>query len=208
MRRARMLVLAATTGATLAMPAMAVGAPSWHVASKGLKTGEAAAFATSPVIAEKPVLEISELGVVIKCAGIDATGEIIGTSSGKAGLEFTGCKEEEPAGCSVTGTISTQPLSLTAREGASVGMEGKLEFLPQSGTTFASIDFTGASCSVAGEKAARGKIAAAVPRLREELTEQEVRADPSEETEVSGNLTVRSRFKLKLASGATWSFRS
>ena len=85
------------------------------------------------------------------------------------GMVLGGCAESAPANCSVEKTIGTEPLVATATTGAFP--EDKIALKAQDGI-FATLDFRGASCTLAGEKPFTGTFTLLLPTGQEELVEQ------------------------------------
>jgi hypothetical protein len=94
--------------------------------------------------------------VEVSCTTMEFAGQPLTlTLVSLAKAKLTGCKVTTPAGCTVnspgeaTGKTSTSELDGALASGAKV----TITFKPVSGTVFMTLDFSGASCSIAGIKA-------------------------------------------------------
>jgi hypothetical protein len=185
---------------------------SWFVNGTKLPAGSKQALSTTARVASAPVLNVPSLNIKISCSGLSGESpEIVGTTTGKAkSLIFEKCSEIAPAKCSVETTIPT--LAVQADPFFNVLQEDRVQFKPQSGTTFATIDFLGSECPVAGEKPVKGAVAVNAPTDQTELAEQPIEGLGTVENnslEITGDKGYIEGGKafLKLASGAKWSFQ-
>ena len=106
------------------------------------------------------VLVVPALGVEILCTAAADTGNIVQhTVLSEPALitglviEFSGCTVDTPANCTVT--IPTLTVAVVGDEEES--SDTQLLFKPESGTTFATVVITGASCTAVGSFNVKGE---------------------------------------------------
>lgn len=185
---------------------------SWMVA--GTQLSGSAPLATKGKTLENVKLKFS--GVTVECKGenLEAVApQIEGVNTGSASeLEFTGCAATGK-NCSLAKSMKEKvgTLAVTGEatlEGA--GEKVEVKFLPKTGTLFATLNFEGASCSIAEEVApVKGKVKAEAPTGRTESVEQSLRlvtTEASTELKVgTSDASLEGAYMLKLSSAAAWS---
>jgi hypothetical protein len=124
-----------------------------------------------------------------------------------AKLGLTGCATTN-ANCTVPAEIGTVPVeAATTLEGV---LGAKAVFKPQSGTTFATIKFSGEACAVAGVKAVTGDANTSLPTARDERTAQLLEVSVSSAQNLlffaSGAASLTGSELLQQIHGSTWSF--
>jgi hypothetical protein len=132
---------------------------AWYTgASPGTKLAEGTTKAISAEAATKLTLESTVGGkhFDLTATGLECSGCVIRNVGTKALMEgtllFKGVTlgEPEAANCSVAGTLETKKLKATvgmAKGSATIPIIG---FAPETGTTIATVEISGAKCSVAG----------------------------------------------------------
>jgi hypothetical protein len=211
--RVTILMLIATMAiSALASSAAQAAGGSWFVNGTKLPAGSKQALATTARVVTNAVLNVPVLGIKISCANLSGKSpEIIGTTTGEAeALTFEGCTELSPAKCSIAPTIGTEPIQgdpFIPTKGVT-----RVAFTPQKGKTFANINFKGAECSVAGEKAVKGAVNVNAPTAQTEQAEQPIEGLGSVENnalEVTSDPAYIEGGKafLKLSNGDGWSFQ-
>lgn len=194
------LVAVVALGAVSAASASAV---AWHVGGSELVGSANLAEATG--VTQNFIIEYPSLGLQIECTGLEAKeARITAPNAGKVGsLVFKGCSFIGATKCSLEGTeIQTKPLNLTASAGA--GSEVKLNLAPEKGSTFMTYTLKGRNCSLAGINTVAGHALVGLAAGAEEHAEQELVANTgASELEP---ITLKGKAKLKLESGANWSF--
>jgi hypothetical protein len=212
MSHAKATAIALLAGLALSLvassPAFAGG---WFVNGTKLAAGAKEAVATTTRMTESMVLNVPSLGIKLSCSRLsEEAPEIIGTTSGKAASSiFEGCSETSPAKCSVEPRIPTLGIF-----GFTIFIHGIEIFIqrPLTGTTFATIDFAGTECSIAGEKALKGQVVGRVPTGQTELVEQPLEGMGTTENnslEITGDKAYIEKGKSfnKLANSDKWSFQ-
>jgi hypothetical protein len=201
--------------AVVAVSAMAAGSASaaeWHVGGSPL-TGSAE-LASSTGVLENVNLELNG-GPGIECTGKVSviSASITASDGGKIEhLRFTGCSfYPVNSGCVLSGTtVETKPLTVEAALGAK-SPEDTFLLKPVTGKVFLTYTLTGSGCEERGENNFKGKATFIMPKGREGFVEQELvfktAAFDELESEFLGNVTLKGKIKVKLASGETWSFR-
>jgi len=216
MSKVKMIVttlIAALAFTALAAASASATTPGWMVGGTNLASGASEALATTAAVDQPGLLKIST--VEVECTGNTLNGtapKIEGTNKGSAtSLEFTGCAAKSPcslAGQNAGGVIGTLPITAEAT------LEGALAvvatFSPKTGTTFTTIAFTGASCSLSGVQPVTGHAKVLAPTGQDERTLQLINAvvtAASDELKVGGSAAeLKGSALLQLASGKTWSF--
>lgn len=216
MSKVKMIVT--TLIAVFALSAIASASASageWMVGGTSLTGSEA--LATTAKVDENGVLVAA--GVTITCEGGTLNGvkpqiEEAGNKGSVESLEFTGCSAAgencKLAGQNAGGTIGTLPIhvSLELQPGSSSIVLAT--FLPNSGTTFATIAFTGSGCSLSGKQPVNGKALVEGPTGQEEKVTQEIKAITSQASgllKVGGDsASLAGAALLKLVSEKTWSY--
>jgi hypothetical protein len=205
------LAFAVVVAFCVAMTSTAFAADSWYV--NGTKLVGSAAFAqTASLTGSELIDHPAEAGnkIKIKCAGpllIIGGGISAPDTNWAKELIFHGCKEEEPANCTVNDLIETgEVVSL-----AELSARGVLIlFKPKTGNTFTTFSFSGEKCSLAGEKPINGQLGLVSPHGATEAVEQELEGLGSIENnslEIAGaKAYLKGTAKLKLSSGAKWGF--
>ncbi len=199
----RKVLVSLVAGVALgAVSVASASAASWHVGGGELAGSANLAEATS--VTQSFIVEYPSVGVKIECTGLGAKeAKITAPNAGKVGsLVFKGCSFVGTAKCSLEGTeIKTKPLNVTASAGT--GSEVRLNLAPE-GSTFMTYTLKGRSCSLAGVNTVAGHAIVGLAGGAEERAEQELVANTG-----AGELepvTLKGRAKLKLESGANWSF--
>jgi hypothetical protein len=159
--------------------------------------------------------EVTESGVLSGIAGLEykctkLEGESVlleGTATGMAKhLIFAGCSNGTGA-CQVVGT-SVETNEITVSKVKAVGTtEVEATFEAPSGS-FATIEVTGGSCSIAGKDAVKGHIRILGPTGQTPSIKQEIVANSgaSELEILKKTVTLKGKAKLELKSGKAWSF--
>jgi hypothetical protein len=154
--------------AAAAAPASAV-TTGWKV--NGTLLNGTVALATTAAVDKKYVLNGG--GLDIECEGsvLEATSpQLVSPNKLKdTALTFTGCTTTN-ANCAVPARIGTVPVEAEAtQEGV---LAARATFKPQTGTTFATIKYSGELCAVAGVKALSGDANTSLSTGRDERTLQ------------------------------------
>jgi hypothetical protein len=132
---------------------------SWYTgASPGTKLAEGTTKAISTEAATKLTLESTVSGkhLDLTAFGLECSGCVIKNVGTKAiaegSLRFkeVALTEPEPTNCGVTGTIETKKLKATIGMQKGSATIATIKFVPESGTTIASLEITGAKCTIAG----------------------------------------------------------
>jgi hypothetical protein len=211
MSKAKMIVttLIAVIGLSAIVSASA-SAAGWMVNGTELKGS--AALANTAAVDKNSKLTAAE--VTIECTGKTLNGagpEIKAGNTGHAkSLEFTGCKSTTETcklgGGNATGIIGTLPVNAEATLSGALGVVAK--FTPET-KLFATIDYEGSKCALAGVQAIKGKVTVTAPTGQDERTAQEIVANV---TEASDELQVGSSAAeftgsalLELSKGEKWS---
>jgi hypothetical protein len=190
------------------MTASASAATAGWMVNGALLSGTQA-LATTAAVDKKGV--INGGGLNIECEGSVLKGtnpEIISTNKGKAkALTFTVCKTTN-ANCTVPAEIGTVPIEAEATLEGALGVQAV--FKPQTGTTFATVKFSGELCAVAGIKAITGDANTSAPTGQDERTLQLLEINVTTAQNLlfiaSNAASMTGSALLKLASGAPWSF--
>jgi hypothetical protein len=214
-RMSRVKVIAAAVFALVAFSAMLASnasAASWKINGTELKGS--AALATSGVVDAAATLNQPANSIKISCSGptLDGTKPLIsGTNHGQAeSLTFLGCTESSPANCSVKSSIPTEPVNAEVSTHGTT--EDRVLFTPASANLFATIEFSGGTCAVAGEKPVNGRVIIGAPTGQTELVAQPIVGLGSVENnslQLAGHPAYieGGRALLTLASGAKWAFK-
>jgi hypothetical protein len=205
------LAFAVVMAFCVAMTSTAFAADSWYV--NGTKLVGSAAFAqTASLTGSELIDHPAEAGnkIKIKCAGplLIIGGGISAPDTNWANkLIFHGCAAEEPKTCTIEGLIETGEV-VSLAELSSRGV--LILFKPKAGNTFATINFEGEKCGIAGEKPVNGQVGLVSPHGATEAAEQELEGLGSIENnslEIAGaKAYLKGTAKLKLSSGAKWGF--
>jgi hypothetical protein len=198
--------------AVTAVVSASASAAEWFVAGKALGTGSKATLTSKAVVDEAAVLNVPGLEIKISCSGLSGTNpEIIGKDAGQAtALTFESCSESSPAACKLSSpTVVTEPITALVSKGT--GTDDRVNFKPKTGKTFATLTFTGETCSLRGEKGVNGQVLTDAPTGQTELASQTLSGLGSVENvslEIGGNHAYieKGRALLKLTSGSAWSF--
>ncbi len=197
----------------LAVSAMAAStaSASWFVNDEKLLSGETAALATTANVDESYVLKFG--GITIKCASKTLSSvapELVAPNKLTASsLVFGECAASGEE-CSLEQTqIGTRPLTAELTEEGT--LQDKTVLTPKTGTLFATIKLTGATCSETGKIAITGKAATTLPTGQSEKTLQEVDTNaPSGELKVgSASATLKGDASMKTggaSAGTNWLF--
>jgi hypothetical protein len=159
-------------GAAVASSAQAISpAPYWTINGTRLVAGKT--HNVTARAAKNFVLNTPELGIKIECKHLTAEkGVLLGSNEGEPGRAsaigtFSGCETTgNGSPCAVNEPIKTNQLISELVESVSGTGGGKQllrEYFPASGSTFVTLTFTGAGCTVT-EAAVSGQVAAE-PRL-------------------------------------------
>ncbi|HUN79516.1 MAG TPA: hypothetical protein VMU32_11380 [Solirubrobacteraceae bacterium] len=206
MRMQRFAVTASIALAVALLGAPSAGAAGWMVGGSELSGSEA--LATTAKVTEN--YKLTSAGVTVECSGntVNSTSpELLSPDKASASsIIFTHC---EPLGgeCTIPRSeLGTVPIELEATlEGSK---EVRAVIKPKTGKIFASIQYEGSKCALAGVKTIKGKATAIKPTEQQERTLQESVLDTgSGELEI-GNVeaTLKGKALHKLASSKTWSF--
>jgi hypothetical protein len=199
--------------AALALSAAAAASTSaatagWMVGGTQL-TGSAALASTAAV---DETIKLTAGGVEIECTGVTADGisqEIKASNKGAASsIGFTGCQALTRNCALSSNEIGTVPVVAEAT------LEGTLAitsvFVPKGGTILVTFRFEGEACSIAGLKAATGKVITSSPVGQDEHTLQlaSINTAATEAVLRAGNITAKlsGSALAKLTSGLPWSF--
>lgn len=195
--------------ALTAFASSSASAASWKV--NGALLSGSAALANTAAVDENGKLTFSE--ITVECNGSSLEGispQITHPDSGSASsLVFSACKTVAGSSCTLVGTkISTVPITALV---STVGtLEVSVVFKPKTKTTFATIEFTGASCSIANEvQPVTGQATVKGPTGQDERTLQQIVANTtSGELKVGSSAAVlKGAALLQLASKLGWSYR-
>jgi hypothetical protein len=121
-------------------------------------------------------LDLTATGIeCIECTIENKTGTVA-TADGF--LQFTGVTVTKPLNCSVPGgTIKTKALTAILGMGPAGSTKDTVKFTPQSGTTFALVELTGASCPISGTYKVTGtQFAESAANTGVTLTDQKITA--------------------------------
>lgn len=197
------VVALVAVGAIGVVGAGSASAASWHVG--GSELVGSAGLAESTAVTEGFVMTFTSLGVEIECDGLQAKeASITAANAGKAGaLVFKQCKAIAGV-CSLEGTeIKTKPLNIAA---STLGAgEVHLKLQPEK-AAFLSLTLTGTGCSISGIHTIQGKANVFLAAGQEERAEQELVVNTGSVGELEPEFTLKGKAKLKLQSGASWSF--
>jgi hypothetical protein len=148
--------------AVFALSAVAVSsasAGSWFVNGTKLAKGATVAISNTAAVDESTVLSQPSLGVRLTCSGKTLEGKggyIQGEANGGAeSLTFTGCSEITPTNCTIQTTVNTEPVVASVETGTAPLT--RIRFLPKTGKTFATINFTG-ECAESGKQPVNGQV--------------------------------------------------
>jgi hypothetical protein len=179
--------------ALTAVAANAAQAATWKVAGAGF-TGNKAITVSSPA---GFTLTSKVLGaeVVLKATGLECSGTcniVGGTSEATGALKYTGVTFTTPSTCAVTGgSITTTALKANVIMDPSGGEATFVSFAPASGTTFAEIPISGASCPLAGNTVkVKGIATGRSNNTGVEVAEQPLVFSAAEQTTGGGSLTL------------------
>ena len=197
-------VVAMAFSATAATSALA---SQWYVGGSALTGSASLASATVTTQNYKfgygTNLVECDRGITLHSASISSPG-----SGQVEHLTFAGCKMISPAACKLASeTIESKPLTLTAALGAK-SPEDTVLVKPTTGKTIAELIVNGEGCPFGEPSILTGKMTLVLPKGREELIEQELTARTGEHELEWENVeaTLQGKSKLKLTSGAVWSF--
>jgi hypothetical protein len=124
-------------------------------------------------------------------------------------LVFLGCSEIEPANCTVTSTIETEPVAALADLGP--GTSVRVLFTPKTPPLFTTLSISGSTCSIAGDKPVKGAVTIGAPTGKTENIQQAIEGLGSVENnslEVAGHKAfLQGGYTLlSLESMKPWSF--
>ena len=193
--------------------ATASAAGSWYVNETKLAT--TTTTATTAGIDEPTSFVVPTFDIKVTCTG--GSGKVAEYGKPKINpsdtweaewVEFEGCSESEPTGCSVESDIVTEPLEGLLETGASP--VDKIRFAPKH-HVLATVDFFGASCTLAGEKPVTGRVVVDLRGGQLEGTTQLLEPlgtveNSSFEVADSRIYVEQGKALLKLASSSKWSF--
>lgn len=211
MIKAKTIITTLIAACAISATASTSASASWMVG--GTTLSGSAPLATTARVVENFKAGIS--GVDVECTGSTYNGvepQIESESSDSAkSLEFTGCSAVSPCelgGQNKGGEIGTLPVIGAVTLGS--GVTSAIKLKPKSGTLFATVAFTGASCPLSGKQSVTGEILAEDPTGQTEKKLQDFRAVT---TQASGLLKVggsaaslEGEAEAQLASGGEWSF--
>jgi hypothetical protein len=180
--------------ALTAFVANAAQAATWKVAGAGF-TGNKAITVSSPggftltshVLGAEVVLNATGLECATSCNLVGGTAEATGA------LKYTGVTFTTPSTCVVTGgSITTVALKANVIMDATPPGEATfVSFAPVSGTTFAEIPISGATCPLAGNTVkVKGTATGRSKNTGVELAEQPLVFSAAEQTTGGGSLTL------------------
>jgi hypothetical protein len=200
--------------AVSALTASAASASQWYVGGKALSGSTGLAEATK--VEESISFTMVAYNAKITCTSASLEGEskskladiIAPGSIAIQSLVLKGCAMSSPAHCSVPTEIETDPLTGQLALGTS---PGDTVALGMKGNTFVTFDIEGATCALVGEKPMAGKFTLLAPTGQEELAEQTLTAQGSNEKPAGTTMAgfpvyLSGKLKVKLASASKWSF--
>jgi hypothetical protein len=162
-----LVVVSAITAST------ALAGPVWHVGGK--KLGQETKQAKSQL--KGTVALSSKLGgseIVTVCRNsVSEGGAIEGPTQGKGRITFTSCKVDKPMNCTIAEPITTVQM----KGHLGINPNNKQQkfvqlFVPQQGSTFVTLKFSGAGCGVIlGSQPISGSLAAEVGPIEREAQE-------------------------------------
>ena len=158
------LVAVMLVGAVAALAASAAIEFKWKVGGAELKSGESKEFTVNndskKFDAHLEVFGGVESLLLSTSVKVEPGAKIIGGVPGtnEETVVFSGVTADLPANCAilqngVAGTVKTTPIKTEIVEGAIAGVgnsEVDILFTPKTGTTFATFEYTGASCGLNG----------------------------------------------------------
>jgi hypothetical protein len=147
----------ASPGTTLAGETAVTGSPSGTTTLEGEIAGKKVKLSTST---------FNCVGCKIKNSAVETAGTAT-IATGEGQIEYTGVTVVEPTVCTVhtagvagDGTIITKPLKIHG-DWMDTNTENKhafLQFIPKTGSVFASLEFTGTNCPIAGPDNVTGTV--------------------------------------------------
>ncbi len=191
----------------VASSAASAATAGWMVGGTNLAT--TAALANTAKVDK--VGTLTAAGITITCEGEELKGlnpVISAPNMGLASsLEFTECKVTTGSATCSTDNKVIKSVPLLA-EVTLDGTGAKATFLPETKSTFATIQFLGASCALLGVQPVTGKAVVKAPTGQTESASQLIELSTSESSLKVGSsaATLEGSALLKLASGENWSF--
>ena len=206
--------------AALALSAMIVASASadqWNV--NGAPLTGSASLALTAVADSLLLLETgagAETPIKVDCKGpiLIESGTITAPDKDAAtSLTFDACKSIEPANCTIQEKIETEG-GVSSLIELNSAKAVRILFKPASGHTFAVITYTGANCSIAGEKPVNGSVTGGAPTGTEERTLQVLEGLGTTENNIAEHtlelagqkVFLLGKVLLELASKSKWSF--
>jgi hypothetical protein len=180
----------------------------WMVGGTNLTT--TAALATTAAVEKDARLQFSAITVACSGKNVRHVAPVIESPNrGSAtSVQFSDCASLAGSKCQLSSTeINTLPVSVEVTLEGTSAVKAVLK--PKTGTVFATIEFTGATCSISGEvQAITGKVSGKEPTGRKEMAAQEIVAQPSGEELFVGesSATLEASALFRLASGLPWDF--
>jgi len=152
--------------------------------------------------------ELNGGGLNVTCKGplLLGSGAIEATGMASGQITFDGCTTTT-ANCEVPKSVGTVPVLFEVTLDGALAVKAIAK--PQSGTTFATVKFSGASCSVAGVKPATGEAELLAPEGQDERVAQLLKGVQAANGLLKFNSNPASFVGgalLTLASGKPWSF--
>jgi hypothetical protein len=199
-----MTCIAALAFSALASASASAATPGWMVNGKLLAHGESAKFSPNTTVLEN--FQLTAAGVTVTCETLKVkNGSITGLTLALAeSLEFGQCKANN--NCAVEENISTVPI-LTHEVTLDGTLAAKATFIPETKTTFATINFTNPLCALLGVQPVTGKATVLAPTLQDERVTQQININSSGELKVgSSAATLKGIADFKLENGLPWSF--
>ncbi|MGH2913071.1 MAG: hypothetical protein ACRDJ3_11425, partial [Solirubrobacteraceae bacterium] len=187
----------------------AASAASWHVAGSELLTTASLSSTTETTATIVLTIPSAEN---ITCSGkVELQTAVISHPAGGTigHLVLNGCAGNSYPCDTIEGSkIETKPLKIEAALG-SKNPEDTLLLKPQTGTTFAEINFSNPECVLGPTQKLTGQARFIMPHGQEELASQTIQlhAGTAELRMGSFEILLGGSIKAKLTSGSAWSFR-